>query len=120
MLAGFCFAQQKEIKVVDAQTGEAIAKARLTLADKILYTNDDGKVLLPDNISGVEVLRSPIKRKYKILYALVKLKPLYKDIEGVNIVNIDVKKIFEEVDKIIPAYIIISLLYMIFCINRRI
>ncbi|MCT4141469.1 hypothetical protein HZP65_12055 [Elizabethkingia anophelis] len=100
LLAGFCFAQQKEIKVVDAQTGEAIAKARLTLADKILYTNDDGKVLLPDNISGVEVFAvSYQKENIKSYMPLVKLKPLYKDIEGVNIVNIDVKKIFEEVDK---------------------
>ena len=100
LFAGLCFAQQKEIKVIDAQTGEAIAKARLMLADKILYTNDDGKVLLPDNTSGVEVFAvSYQKENIKSYIPIVKLKPLYKDIEGVNIVNIDVKKIFEEVDK---------------------
>ncbi|KUY17055.1 Uncharacterised protein [Elizabethkingia miricola] len=100
LFAGLCFAQQKEIKVVDAQTGEAIAKARLTLADKILYTNDDGKVLLPDNISGVEVFAASYqKENIRSYIPIVKLKPLYKDIEGVNIVNIDVKKIFEEVNK---------------------
>ena len=63
MFAGLYFAQQKEMKVVDAQTGEPIAKARLTQADKILYTNDDGKVLLPDNTSGIEVLQPLIRKK---------------------------------------------------------
>ncbi|WP_411898262.1 hypothetical protein [Elizabethkingia occulta] len=99
LFAGLYFAQQKEMKVVDAQTGEPIAKARLTQADKILYTNDDGKVLLPDNTSGIEVFAASYqKENIKSYIPIVKLKPLYKDIEGVNIVNIDVKKILEEVD----------------------
>ena len=97
----FLFSQTlKKIKIVDSETGKAIPNARIILADQIYYSNDDGSISLPKDtrqfevsVSGYEALKNA---KFQ---SIVKLKPLYNDIDEVKIVSIDIKKIFTDVYK---------------------
>lgn len=92
----FLFAQK--IKIVDAETFNAISNARIISANNVYYSNDDGFVLLPEisknlviSAYGYETLKNP---DYN---TVLKLKPLYNQIDGVKIVSIDFQKILKEV-----------------------
>ncbi|QDP85619.1 hypothetical protein FNJ88_08600 [Chryseobacterium sp. SNU WT5] len=90
----------KQTKIVDAETGTAIPSARIIHDHQIYYSNDDGVVSLPKDskqfevsVAGYESLKSPKQQ------SIIKLKPLYSDIDEIKIVSIDVKKIFTDVYK---------------------
>lgn len=101
-----------KVKVVDEQEGTPIPNARILFSSEVLYTNDDGEVLIPENknVNMIDITKSGyISEKLTTGTSLLKMKPLYKQLEEVKIINVDIKKIFEEVSKNIRNCIIVPL-----------
>ena len=90
----------KKTTIVDSETGLTIPNARIILTDQIYYSNDDGSILLPKDAKNFEVSISGYETlNTSEISDILKLKPLYKDIDEIKIVSIDIKKIFKEVSK---------------------
>ncbi len=88
----------KKIKIVDSQDSKPISNVRLLFSNEVVYSNDDGFALIPENVKDLEISKSGyLTEKLNKVSEIISLKPLYQDIEEVKIVNIDVKKIFKEV-----------------------
>ncbi|WP_312300692.1 hypothetical protein [Chryseobacterium sp.] len=90
----------QQLKVVDAESGSPVSNARILLRDQILYTNEDGIAPVSNDAPVFEISASGYqKTEVRNFSPQIKLKPLYKDIGEIKIVNVDVKKIFEDVAK---------------------
>ncbi|OCA74238.1 carboxypeptidase-like regulatory domain-containing protein [Chryseobacterium arthrosphaerae] len=90
----------QQLKVVDAESGSPVPNARILLKDQIVYTNEDGIAPVSSDAPAFEVSASGYqKAEVRNFSPQIKLKPLYKDIGEIKIVNVDVKKIFEDVAK---------------------
>ncbi|MGN7863585.1 carboxypeptidase-like regulatory domain-containing protein [Chryseobacterium sp. 22458] len=90
----------QQLKVVDAESGSPVPNARILLRDQILYTNEDGIAPVSNDVPVFEISASGYqKTEVRNFSPQIKLKPLYKDIGEIKIVNVDVKKIFEDVAK---------------------
>jgi len=90
----------QKLKVVDAETGSPVPNARILLNNQIVYTNEDGFAPVNSDVTNFEISASGFqKEKVKTFSALVKLKPLYKDIGEIKIVDVDIKKLFQDVSK---------------------
>lgn len=93
------FSAQK-LQVVDSENGKPIANARIVLSNQLVYTNEDGFAPVEESATNFEVSASGFqKQTFEKYISLIKLQPEYKDIEEVKIVNVDIKKIFEDVFK---------------------
>lgn len=95
------FSAQK-LKIIDSENGNPISNARIILSDEVLYSNDDGFVLLPEKSKDFEVSASGYQNeKLKSFNPVLKLKPQYKEIDEVNIkvADIDFQKLFKDVLK---------------------
>lgn len=100
LILGFFHAQSLKLKIVDSESGNPVPHARIILSNTVLYSNDDGFILLPENSNNLEVSASGYQTEKLGNYnSIIKLKPLYKDIEEVKIINVDIKKIFSDVLK---------------------
>ncbi|MDG4652510.1 carboxypeptidase-like regulatory domain-containing protein [Chryseobacterium arthrosphaerae] len=90
----------QQLKVVDAESGSPVPNARILLKDQIVYTNEDGIAPVSSDAPAFEVSASGYqKAEVRNFSPQIRLKPLYKDIGEIKIVNVDVKKIFEDVAK---------------------
>ncbi|MGG7469385.1 carboxypeptidase-like regulatory domain-containing protein [Chryseobacterium arthrosphaerae] len=90
----------QQLKVLDAESGGPVPNARILLKDQIVYTNEDGIAPVSSDAPAFEVSASGYqKAEVRNFSPQIKLKPLYKDIGEIKIVNVDVKKIFEDVAK---------------------
>lgn len=90
----------QKIQIVDAENSEPIANARLILENKVVYTNDDGFAPVESTERNIDISASGFqKQNLKTFISLVKLKPVFKDIKEVNIVTVDIKTIFEDINK---------------------
>lgn len=100
-ISSISFAQDLiNIKVQDAETKLAIANARVILDDQVYYSNEDGNLLLSQNAENFEVSLSGYETlKVASFQSTISLKPYYKDIDEIKIINVDVKKILKEVLK---------------------
>lgn len=93
------FSAQK-LQVVDAENGKPIANARIILTDQLLYTNEDGFAPVDENSKDFEVSASGFKKEnFKNFSSVIKLEPVFKNIEEVKIINVDIKKIIEDLHK---------------------
>ena len=99
LFSGFLFSQNlKKIKVIDSQDSKPISNVRLLFSNEVVYSNDDGFALIPENVKNLETSKSGYQtEKLNKVSEIISLTPLYQDIEEVKIVNIDVKKIFKDV-----------------------
>ncbi|MDV2448755.1 hypothetical protein CMU93_14725 [Elizabethkingia anophelis] len=85
---------------MDAENGTPISHAKIiTSANEIFYTNDDGKVILPENEKKL-IVSAPTYEEQQVNLSntntiVIKLKPVYKDIDEVQITNIDIKQLLE-------------------------
>ena len=92
--------KMKQIKIVDLENSKAIPNARIIFDHQIYYSNDDGFISLPENAKSFDVSISGYQSlSISDFQSIIHLKPLYKDIDEVKIVSVDVKKIFNEVYK---------------------
>ncbi|HIC8755854.1 hypothetical protein CMU59_16845 [Elizabethkingia anophelis] len=83
--------------VLDTESGLPISNAKIiTSTNDVHYTNDDGKVFLPSDVKSLNV-SAPTYEEQNINFSTstVKLKPVYKDIDEVQITNIDIKQLLE-------------------------
>jgi hypothetical protein len=98
-LFGIIFSQNlKNIKVIDAEEGKPIPNTRIILQSEVIYTNDDGVALVPENTTNLEVSKTGYQTEKLVQFSpIIKLKLLYRDIEEIKITNIDIKKLFEDV-----------------------
>lgn len=93
------FSAQK-LKVVDSETGSPVPNARILLANQIVYTNEDGWAPVDAAAVNFEISASGFqKEKVNTFNALIKLKPVYKDIGEIKIVDVDIRKLFQDVSK---------------------
>jgi len=90
----------QKIQVVDAENNKPIGNARIILDNRVVYTNDDGFAPVESTEKNLEVSATGFtKQNLNTFTALVKLKPSFKDIEEVKMVNVDIKTIFEDIFK---------------------
>ncbi|MGA9212603.1 hypothetical protein, partial [Kaistella sp.] len=89
-----------KLRIIDSENGDPIPNARIIDANMIMYSNDDGFILLPEITKNIEVSASGFQtEKFSHFNKIVKLKPLYKEIDEVKIINVDIKKLFSDVLK---------------------
>ncbi|WP_157761329.1 hypothetical protein [Chryseobacterium camelliae] len=88
------------MKIVDAENLNPIKNARILKDNKVYYTNDDGLVLIPEKFQNFEV-SAPNYQNQKIenYTSEIRLKPFYKTIDEIKMVNVNIKDIFENVLK---------------------
>lgn len=98
LLSAFLSAQK--LQVIDSETGKPIANARIILSDQLVYTNEDGFAPVDNTYKDFEISASGFKKeKIKNFSSVIKLQPVFKDIEEVKIISVDIKKLFEDVSK---------------------
>jgi len=86
------------IKVIDSESNAPIREAKIISNNEIFYTNDDGNALIPSQSNTIIVSAiSYEETKVKLLISEIKLSPIYRSIEGVEIKRINVKSIIEKV-----------------------
>jgi hypothetical protein len=90
----------KKIKIVDSEQGKPIANVRIFLTDEIIYSNEDGIALLPNSSKNIELTSSGYETKTLQSFTdLVKLKPIYNNIDEVTIKPIDFVPILTDINK---------------------
>jgi len=100
LILGFFNAQSLKLRIVNSENNDPVPHARIILSNTVLYSNDDGFILLPENSNNLEISASGYQTEKLGNYnSIIKLKPLYKDIDEVKIINVDIKKIFSDVLK---------------------
>lgn len=88
---------QKKISLVDFETKKPIPQARVVYNNEISYTNDDGLVTIPNDITSIQISSPEYgDNKYNVKDK-IELKLLYKEIEEVVIRPVDAKKIIASV-----------------------
>lgn len=88
----------KTLMVLDNDDSKPISNAKIVTQTSIFYTNEDGKVLIPDHIKEMEISAPSYEiKKVDGTSLQVTLKPIYKDIEEIAIANIDIKKLFQNI-----------------------
>ncbi|WP_210151027.1 carboxypeptidase-like regulatory domain-containing protein [Chryseobacterium scophthalmum] len=98
LLSAFFSAQK--LQVVDAENGKPIANARIILSDQLVYTNEDGFASVTNDSKDFEISASGFKKeKFKNFNSVIKLEPVFKNIEEVKITSIDIKKFFTDIFK---------------------
>jgi len=99
----FGLLSSQQIKVVDSENGSPVPNAKIILPNGVFYSNDDGIAPVSQNSKSYEISASGYKtEKLKNFKSLVQLKPIYRDIEEVKIVSVDIRKIIEDVSKNYP------------------
>lgn len=90
----------QKIQVLDAENGKPVAQARILLSDQLVYTNEDGFAPLDESAENFEVSASGFKKENVSAFrSVVKLQPNVKEIEEVRIIDVDIQKLFEDVQK---------------------
>ncbi|KFF75822.1 hypothetical protein HX13_07300 [Chryseobacterium sp. P1-3] len=90
----------QKIRIVDAENGNPVSNARIILRDQIIYSNEDGFAPLGQDAGDFEVSASGFQtEKVPVFIAEIKLKPIYKNIDEIKIINVDIRKIFDDVSK---------------------
>lgn len=90
---------QKKICIVDTETQKPISQARVLYNNEVSYTNDDGFVIIPNEISTINIFAVEYGNNNFSVKEKIELKPLYKSIDEVLIRPVDAKKIIESVLK---------------------
>lgn len=96
LISIFTFSQKK-ISIVDFETKKPIPQARVVYNDEISYTNDDGFIVIPNDIASVQIFSPEYGTNKYNVKDKVELKLIYKEIEEVVIKPIDAKKIIASV-----------------------
>lgn len=90
----------QKIQILDAETQKPVSGARIILADQLVYTNEDGYAPLGAEAKGFEVSAAGYKTfKANSYQNTISLKPAVIDIQEVKIVDVDIKKLFEDLYK---------------------
>ncbi|WP_133121639.1 hypothetical protein [Chryseobacterium sp. PMSZPI] len=86
--------------MLDSESGKPISNARILSQDQIVYTNEDGFAPLDQSSANFEISASGFQSmKFQGVHSQVKLKRIYKNIDEVKLIKVDIKKVFEDVSK---------------------
>jgi hypothetical protein len=88
------FSAQKKVTIVDAETQKPITDARIIYGQEIVYSNDDGQIIIPNETNTINISAPQYGINNYSVKEKIELNPLYQDIEDVVIKAIDVKKLF--------------------------
>ncbi|KFC24680.1 hypothetical protein [Chryseobacterium sp. FH1] len=88
---------QKKINIIDFDTKKPIPQARVVYNNEISYTNDDGFVIIPNEINSINIYSPEYGDNKFAVTDKIALKPIYKEIEEVIIKPIDARKIIASV-----------------------
>jgi len=89
-----------KVRIIDSDDQKPIANARVILQNQILYSNDDGYLLLPE--SSVKLQISAPNYENRILAKAseyISLKPKIQEINEILMKSVDIEKIFKDVLK---------------------
>jgi hypothetical protein len=90
----------QKLQVVDSETGSPVPNARILLNNQIIYTNEDGYAPVNAEAANFEISASGFqKEKVRTFNPVVRIKPVYKDIGEIKIVDVDIRKLFQDVSK---------------------
>lgn len=78
---------------MDSETKQPISQARVFYNNEISYTNDDGFVILPNDVKTINVFIPRYEQGSFEVKNIIELKPIYKEIQEVIIRPVDAKKI---------------------------
>ncbi|MDQ1096499.1 MULTISPECIES: hypothetical protein [Chryseobacterium] len=99
LFSSVLFYSQK-IQVIDAENNQPVAGARIILPGQLVYTNEDGYAPVAADSGSFEVSAPGYQaQKESHFKNTVLLKPSVKDIEEVKIINVDLQKLFEDLQK---------------------
>lgn len=88
----------RKVQITDFETNNPISSARLISKGDVFYSNEEGYFIIPENLKSFELTAFGYKTENFTNHdSVLKLKALYKDIEEVKIVNVDIRKIFKDV-----------------------
>ncbi|MBD8083176.1 hypothetical protein [Chryseobacterium caseinilyticum] len=88
----------RTVSVLDSADSKPIANAKILTGSSVLYTNEDGKVLIPEQIKNIEISAPWYgQKKISALSSPIYLNPLFKEIEEVVVTNIDLKNLFKNI-----------------------
>lgn len=99
LFLSFCsFFFSQKIQIVENESSKPIANARIITGGKVYYTNDEGYGMLGENPKNLEISAFGYETtKGNEFKSIIKLKPVYKDIDEIKIVSIDFQKILKNV-----------------------
>lgn len=93
-------AYAQKIQILDAETHQPISGARIVLADQLVYSNEDGYAPLDKQAKDFVVSAAGYKTlKAGSYQEAISLKPAVIDIEEVKIVDVDLRKLFEDIQR---------------------
>jgi len=93
-------AYAQKIQILDAETHQPISGARIVLADQLVYSNEDGYAPLDKQAKDFVVSAAGYKTlKAGSYQEAISLKPALIDIEEVKIVDVDIRKLFEDIQR---------------------
>lgn len=88
----------RTLSILDSADSKPIANAKILTGNSVLYTNEDGKVLIPEQIKNLEISAPWYgMKKISSVSTQIYLKPLFKEIKEVVVTNVDLKKIFSNI-----------------------
>lgn len=91
---------QKTIKVIDAETNSPIASARILSINAAFYTNEEGKANVTEEGASYDISKQGYQtQRVNNLSSTIALKPSYKDIEEVKIIDVNIADLLHEVQK---------------------
>ncbi|PZU81943.1 MAG: hypothetical protein DI529_15175 [Chryseobacterium sp.] len=93
------FSSQKKISIIDFETKQIIPQVRVIYNNEISYTNDDGFVMIPNEVKNIELFAPQYEQGVFPVNSSIELKPIYKEIQEVVIKTVDAKKIINSVLK---------------------
>lgn len=87
----------QEMKILDEETNSAVPNARVISGEHVFYTNDDGIVYIPNKKSTFNISAAGFSSKTISAFSeVVLLKPLYQQIEEVQIKAVNLEEIFKK------------------------
>ena len=92
----FYFSQNIKVRIIDSEDSTPIRNARIMSDNMVLYSNDDGDAELKNDKKVLNIFAQGYEElTLESPTPIIKLKPLYQDIEEVKISKIDIRQIFQ-------------------------
>jgi len=92
------FFSAQKLLVVDAENNKPISNARVLLQHQLVYTNEDGYVAVEPGSANFEISASGFQKvKIREFHSPVQLKRVYKNIDEVKMVKVDLEKLLQDV-----------------------
>ncbi len=90
----------QKLRIVDSENGNPVSNARVLLTGQIVYTNEDGFAPVDQNAADFSISASGFQSvRVRKFQPQIFLKRTYKNIDEVKLASVDIRSIFEDVNK---------------------